>query len=431
MEMTRKAADSDLHGKLKWLIAGRFLFGILLLGSTITLQLAKSAFPTPEPFRILYLLIFAILLFSVIYTLIFRFHKAGKKPWHAYGQIILDSIAVTGIIHITGGFSSIFSFLYLLIVIIASILLFKKGSLFTAGLCSFEYGAILYAEGKGMVDRILFDDMIPLNAVSPEEMFYKVLITGCACLAVAFLSGVLSEQARTSKIELLEMEKHVKRVEKMAYMGQMAANLAHEIKNPLASLAGSIQLLREEIPYNPSQDKLIQIILRETDRLSALANNFLFLSRLPAAKKERVMLERAIHDIVMVFKKDITPNPDVEIKTDLTADLRTRIDLLHLNQILLNLLLNAAEAIEDEGQIQIRTIPFKNDQILIEVSDTGRGISDDTINLIFDPFYTTKPNGTGLGLPIIHNILETYESRLIVDSKLNVGTTFRFHLKRD
>ena len=106
------------------------------------------------------------------------------------------------------------------------------------------------------------------------------MITMIACFAVAFLSSLLAEQARKTKKDLLAMEEHVKRVEKMAAAGELGAGLAHEIKNPLASLTGSIQILKEEISYDQKHDRLMQIVLREADRLSSLVNNFLLFAKI-------------------------------------------------------------------------------------------------------------------------------------------------------
>lgn len=133
---------------------------------------------------------------------------------------------------------------------------------------------MIQAEYLGIINSVFINNNHEALNLTGDQVFYKIMITVSACYAVAFLSSVLAEQAKKSKDELLEMEEHVKRVEKMAYMGEMAAHLAHEIKNPLASLSGSIQLLREEIQYDPDHDKLMQIVLRETDRLSTLVTNF-------------------------------------------------------------------------------------------------------------------------------------------------------------
>ncbi|MBU4318194.1 MAG: GHKL domain-containing protein [Proteobacteria bacterium] len=431
MAFHSKAGTTDLNLKLKWLIAGRFLFGVLLMGSTITLQLARGAFPTPESFRFLYLIIAAIWACSFFYYLIFRFHRHTENPFPAYFQMIFDTLLFTLIIHVTGGYLSVFSFLYLVLVMIASILLFKKGSLIIAGICTLEYWVVMQAENTGLLKPVFMWEQ-PGNMVyySAEQILYKALMTGTACFAVAFLSGFLSEQARKSRAELLEMEVHVKRVEKMAYMGQMAANLAHEIKNPLASLAGSIQLLREEIPYKPGRDRLMQIILRETDRLSVLATNFLFFARPPAGKQENILLDKAIKDIITLFEKDHSLNDRIEVITELAEGIWVRMDPMQLNQILFNLLLNAAEAIEGEGVIRVKMLSSKNDNITMEIHDNGKGIPEEILNMIFDPFFTTKTKGSGLGLSIVHNILETYGSRLSVESRVNKGTTFRFSLKK-
>ncbi|MEJ2281978.1 MAG: ATP-binding protein, partial [Desulfobacterales bacterium] len=235
-----------------------------------------------------------------------------------------------------------------------------------------------------------------------NQVLYKILITMTACFAVAFLSSFLSEQVRTTRRELRVMENHVKRVEKMAAVGEMAAGLAHEIKNPLASLTGSIQLLREDIRYDPDHDRLMQIILREADRLSSLANNFLLYARPPAGKVEAIELEKELRD---------------------TAE-------LYLRQILWNLLLNASEAIDGQGVIDIEMYEQKNKRACIKITDNGCGMSPDELKSIFDPFFTTKPSGTGLGLSIVHRILEAYDFWMDVESEANKGTTFTLHFKQ-
>jgi two-component system sensor histidine kinase PilS (NtrC family) len=314
---------------------------------------------------------------------------------------------------------------------IASILLYIKGSLIIAFICSLEYGLMLFLENSGwLTPMAIGKSMEAVNDYSMEALLYKTLITGGACLAVAVLSGVLAEQTKKSRKELLEMENHVKRVEKMAYIGRMAANLAHEIKNPLASLAGSIQLLREEIPYDANQDKLMQIVLRETDRLSTLAGNFLFFARPPAGKQEKILLDKVIDDILTLFEKDNLLNRGIFINPELARNIYAIMDPVHLHQVMFNLLLNAAEAIQGEGIIRVRLFPLKNNRAGIEISDNGKGIPEETKDMIFDPFYTTKPSGTGLGLSIVHSILETYDSRLNVDSVPDQGTTVSFQLKR-
>ena len=251
-----------------------------------------------------------------------------------------------------------------------------------------------------------------------------------ACFAVAFLSGFLSEQLRRARNELSALEDRMKRVEKMVYMGEMAAGITHEIKNPLASLSGSIQILRKEVPYDPEHDKLMQIVLRETDRLSALANNFLLFAKPPVGKIKKIELENALTETVKLFEKDKAATDKVSITSEFSSNIWIEMDPVHLRQVIWNLLLNAAEAIEGEGLVGIKTYHLKNNYAGIEVSDNGCGISDEHMQSIFDPFFTTKSSGTGLGLSIVHSILESYDTWLDVESKVDRGTKLSFKLKR-
>jgi two-component system sensor histidine kinase PilS (NtrC family) len=245
-----------------------------------------------------------------------------------------------------------------------------------------------------------------------NQVIYKIMITLLACFAVAFLSSLLSEQTRTSKKELRAMETQVKRVEKMAAIGEMAAGLAHEIKNPLASLSGSIQLLREDIHYDPDHDRLMQIILREADRLSSLVTNFLLYAKPPAGKVEEVQLDKALIETAELFEKNSSTDGRISTTTRIESAVWISIDPVHLRQILWNLLLNAAEAIEGEGEIDIDMYRMKNKQACIKISDSGCGMSQELLKSIFDPFFTTKSSGTGLGLSIVHRILEAYDRSL-------------------
>jgi len=420
--------ESDFEHNLKWLMFFRVLFTSLLLGSTIIIQLDQTPSPLALPLLFLYSLIAAIFLLSFVYSLIFRRIKK-RRLLFAYTQISIDTFFVTMIIFVTGGFSSVFSLLYIVVIIYSSMLLFRKGSIITAAFCSIQYGIMVDLEYYGILKPFIMDEALAASNYDVSQVFYKIVITMAACFAVAFLSSLLSEQARKTKKELLAMEDHVKMVEKMAAIGEMAAGLAHEIKNPLASLAGSIQLLREDIKYDPDNDKLMQIILREANRLSSLVSDFLLFAKPQVGKVEAIELAKALTETVEFFEKDTKRSNRISINKDFIPDIWIEMDPTHLLQILWNLLLNAAEALEDQGVIDIRMHPSKNNTVEIRISDNGCGISREIINSIFDPFFTTKPRGTGLGLSIVHSILKSYDSQLDVESKINTGTTFIFKFK--
>lgn len=432
--------DNDFYKKLKWLTFFRVIFTTLLLGSTIILQISETSSPLAKPLLGLYGLIAGIFVLSFFYSLILKTGLSRFKPeksesflhLFAYIQISIDTFVVTLIIFMTGSFSSVFSFLYLVVIIYASMLIFRKGSMIIAALCSIQYGIMINLEFYGLLNFSGMESSIAyIDSYYPwSHVLYKVTMIMVACFAVAFLSSLLSEQERKTKKELRVMEDHVKRVEKMAAVGEMAAGLAHEIKNPLASLRGSVQMLKEDIPYDADHDKLMHIVLREADRLSSLVTDFLLFAKPPAGRVEIFDLGESLAETVTIFERDSTCCGRISITKKIFPGIRIEMDPAHLHQIFLNLLLNAAEAIKDTGDIHIEMHPLRNKQIEIEVTDNGCGMSEETIRTIFNPFATTKPSGTGLGLSIVHRIVESYDGMLDVESEVGNGTTFTLRLKQ-
>ena len=406
----------------------RVIFSTLLLGSTIILQIRDGHSLMERPLLLLYGLAAGILILSLFYSAIFK--NVKHKVSFAYQQLYIDTFIVTFIIYVTGGFSSTFSFLYLVVIIYSSMLLYKKGSMIMASMCSIQYGLIVDLEFYGILRPFGTMENVISSDSDWSHVLYKTITTMVACFGVAFLSSLLAEQERKTKKELISMEKHVKRVEKLAVMGEMGAGLAHEIKNPLASLTGSIQMLMEEITYNGDQKKLVQIILRETDRLSSLLNNFLLFTRPPEGKNIKINLKDELTDIVEFLKKDNEIRTKVSITSQLSPDIWIKMDPDHLRQVMLNLFLNSAESIKDNGLLEIKLFPVKNNYAEIIVKDNGCGIPEDLKELIFNPFFSTRQNGTGLGLSIVHRILESYGSRLDIETGLNKGTTCSLKLKR-
>lgn len=406
----------------------RVVFTTLLLGSSVVFQLRTTPSALAPSLLILYGLIAGIFLLSFIYALMLK--RLKRERLFAFVQISIDTVVVSLIIFVTGSFSSIFSFLYLLIVIYASMFFFRRGSFVVAALCSIQYGLMIDLEYYGFLKPFGMEESLLASNYQEAQVLYKVLITMAACFTVALLSSFLSEQERKTKKELVAMEEHVKRVEKMAAMGELAAGMAHEIKNPLASLAGAIQLLQEDLAYQSEQHRLMQIVRREAERLTLLINDFLLFARPHARRLEHIEVHKFLTETKTLFLQDNASAAKVAIREEYLPQVWIEMDPDHLRQILWNLLLNAVEAVETKGCIVIKMRLIAQRGVAILIVDDGCGISADMITSIFDPFYTTKSNGTGLGLSIVHNILEAYGSRLDVESREGIGTTFTFKLQR-
>jgi two-component system sensor histidine kinase PilS (NtrC family) len=422
------APESDLRDKLKNLCLLRILFSLLLLGSAIILKNGRSLPPETISITILYGLIAFILGVTLAYMLWMRYTTRYLRL--AYVQIGVDTLIVTVILFVTGGYSSLFSFLYVVVIVYSSLLLPRRGTVITAALCSIQFGLMVNLEYYGLANPFLPSDTPIAVTVVWEEILYKIVTLMAGCIVVAFLSSFLSEQTLRTRRELRIMEQHVKRVEKMAAIGEMAAGLAHEVKNPLASLTGAIQLLRDDIRYDPDHDRLMQIILREADRLSALVSNFLLYARPPMGKPVPLELEKALKETVELFGKRYIAEKKIVTGLRTQAGIWINIDPGHLRQVLWNLLVNAAEAINDSGRIQIDLDAVRDKQACLRIRDTGVGMNDETLRNIFDPFFTTKSSGTGLGLPIVQRIIEAYNGRLDVASEPDRGTTFSVYLQQ-
>ena len=416
MDHALQMSEGELRKKLKWLMLYRVLFSIFLLGSSIIMQLGESPPPFGSPLKFLYGIIVAIFFLSVLYAL--GLYHIKRHLVFAYVQILIDTTVVTAILFVTGSFSSIFSFLYLVIIIYSSMLLPIRGTIVIAAICSIQFGILVDLEYYGVIYPLGKNDALLASVYPGSQVIYKILIT------------MVSEQVRKTRRELWAMEDHVKRVEKMASIGEMAAGMAHEIKNPLASLIGSIQLLSEDIRYDPDHDRLMRIILREGDRLSSLVNNFLLYARPPAGRVEAIELDKVLMDTVELLKKDAATEGRINIARKIQSDIWISMDPVHLRQIFWNLLLNAAEAIDGEGIIDIEMYASKNRHACVRITDDGCGMTREQLNSIFNPFFTTKPTGTGLGLSIVHRILEAYDAWLNVDSETGKGTAITLQFKK-
>jgi two-component system sensor histidine kinase PilS (NtrC family) len=248
--------------------------------------------------------------------------------------------------------------------------------------------------------------------------------------------------------QVVEMERELRRSERLAAIGQLSASIAHEVRNPLAAISGSIQVLGRRTPAladDPEAARLMQIVLRETDRLNTLITNFLQYARPAPRRVSEVLLANAVDEILRMFE---TVRPEgVRIASRVEPGLSLRADPEQLQQVLWNLVLNAAQAMEKGGRLEIQAgaaerppqeaaggrrneEQARQDWVEIAVADEGVGIPMDALDRIFDPFFTTKRGGSGLGLATVHRIVEQHGGSIRVESALGTGTTVRVRLPR-
>jgi two-component system sensor histidine kinase PilS (NtrC family) len=226
-----------------------------------------------------------------------------------------------------------------------------------------------------------------------------------------------------------EMEESVRRSEKLATIGQLAAGIAHEIRNPLASISGAIQLLKEEKDAGQSTQRLMEIILSESGRLNRLITDFLLYAQPPKLHMKKVDIGVLVDNTLEVFSRSPQWTKGIQLSKIMEPNVTISADPQQLEQVLWNLFINAVDAMEGKGVLEIKVDKDgKGRTITLSVSDTGKGIAGKDINKIFDPFYTTKEGGSGLGLSIVHKIVEIHGGEISAESRLNHGSTFTLTL---
>jgi two-component system sensor histidine kinase PilS (NtrC family) len=219
--------------------------------------------------------------------------------------------------------------------------------------------------------------------------------------------------------EIKRLEREVRLKENLATMGEVAAGMAHEIRNPLASISGSEQLLLEEGGMSANDQRLLQIVLREAERLNLLLGDFLRFARPTPPTMQRLDLALIFDELIEVVKGDSRFTRIQFLKDYASAELLC--DSGQLRQALLNLLINAAEALDGVGTIRLHA---DTDPVSLRIEDSGPGLLPEAKNQLFNPFFTTKENGTGLGLAIVHAIISAHGGKIDVDKSSLGGAAF-------
>ncbi len=523
--------NSDLIKRVSALIYIRVVMVTILLDSLYIFNIGyhKSSYQGSLSYFIA-----SLYFLTIVYAIVLR---RIKKPTHcalfAYIQIILDIVAITVLIYMTGGIESMFSLMYPLSILSAGIILNRRACYITATLSSILYGVLL--------DLQLYNTI----AISSEglfeekDFFYNIFAHFIAFYLVGHLSGYLSNKLhratrslqerdtvlsdlkafskyiiesmpsgifttdlnrkiisfntaaqeithlrhadvvgrtpeeifpflredhsplervegelqrngktfpigmRVSKLkdssakpighigifqdltELKAMEAEVKRKEKWAFIGELSASIAHELRNPLASLKGSVEMLRENKVSEEHADHLMKIALSEMDRLNAIITDFLLYARPQELNKQPFDLHQYLSNVVTLLQSSEAKGENVTISSKLEGSLFITGDSKQIQQIFWNLGLNAIDAVSDGGTIDIYTRE-NGEAAEVIFTDSGKGISQGDLDNIFYPFFTTKEKGTGLGLSIAQKISEEHGGKITVESGGTAkGTTFR------
>ncbi len=499
---------------LAWFLAFRVVIITFFLGGTAVFFLSGKMGSDIAPH--LFFLLALSYLQALASALALRWIK--RFLFFAQIQLLWDLLFVTTVILITGGVESVFSFVYLLIIVSASFLLNRKYTFFVAGTAAILYG--------GLLDLQYFGYLEILTSEAPtayEPYLYLVFVHVIAFLLTGYLSGTLTERWRSSEAELerksidyqelerlnrtilshinsglmiinrrghirsfnaaaeeitgyqlediydcnvvdifpelnilsaegyrivsrheatiqdfrqqgivlgfattlirdrfendvgllvtfqdlthlKETEDQLQRADRLAAVGRLASGMAHEIRNPLAAISGSVQLLLEGSKLSVEDGQLMGIVLREADRLSSLLTDFLAFARPRPPECGRIVISELFTELSNMLKADSRFN-DVVLELDCENEASLNADRNMLHQALWNLLINAADAMGGSGRIRLS---FDDRLKTLCLEDTGSGVDPEIRKAIFDPFFSTKVKGTGLGLATVYSIVKAH-----------------------
>jgi two-component system, NtrC family, sensor histidine kinase PilS len=543
---------SDLRRRVAWLIGIRAIISTLLLGGAIVAQVTSpGSFPV-NPFFFLVALTYGL---TIAYASTLRFVE--RYHWLVDIQLALDAVIVSAFIYLTGGITSYVASLYVLPIVAASVVRFRRGGLLVASASAVFYVAIVFSQFLTAAG-ILIDPWLSAERVvlpTPSTAQYTVATNLFGFFAVAMLSGSLAEKVRSAGVQLEQasteladlqalnqhvidslpsglattdrqqriltfnrgaelitglsfasvvgrpvsemlqlpkflteslahdhvpaapgrrfefrfrrgqdrgeidlglgvahlqtpggragylvtfqdvtdikkLERDARMQQRLAAVGEMAAGIAHEIRNPLASMSGSIQILRQELPLSAEQEQLMDIVLRESERLNSSIRSFLAYARPQRFEIARFDVRRALNDTALLLRNSAEVRGDHYIEVELPAsELWFEADENQIKQIVWNLATNGLRAMPEGGHLKlIGTFEPGSESLVITVRDQGIGIAPEELDGLFQPFHGSFAKGSGLGLAIVHRIVTDYNGEIQVSSRRGEGTAVSVRL---
>jgi signal transduction histidine kinase len=418
--------DHTLAGRLAWITGLRLAFLLLLLGATATLYLRGELERYPFSLRIVFLTIAGGFALAGLYAVALR---SGKHLYElAWTQIVLDQLTWTAIVYVTGGVSSGATSFYALTCLVGAVLVGLRGALGAAALGIGVYALLCTAFHFGWVHS---PPDQPSFAVDARQLTYPLLLNTLGVSVVGVLSGYLAERLRVTGGALQAANARVLEAERLAVLGRIAAGLAHEIRNPLGSITGSIEMLRESPALSEEDRRLCDIVQREARRLNDLVGDMVDLSKPKPPRAEATDVAALAREVVALASNAARGSDVVVRYAGPSTEAMARCDGAQMRQVVWNLVRNAMQASSAGATVEVR-VSVDDRDVVVAVDDEGPGVPRD--GRIFDDFFTTRTHGAGIGLAVVRRILEAHApmgARLTVQESKGGGASFQVTLSRD
>lgn len=400
-------SEHRLANRLAWITGLRLGFLTLLLIATAFFYLRGALGVYPQSQAIVFATIGAAYAFAAIYATVLR---SGKHLMRlAEAQIVLDQLTWTAIVYVSGGPTSGATSFYGLTCLVGAILVGQRGAAMAA-LSGIAIFAVLCAGFASEWIHPPLDQRAANYVVTWDGMVYPLAVNALGIVVVALLAGYLAERLRRTGGALAEANERALAAERLALLGRIAAGLAHEIRNPLGSISGSIEMLREAPGLTADDRRLCDIVHREAGRLNHLVSDMMDLAGPKRPEPESVDVAALAREVVeLASRSERSGSGDVTVHyRGPPGALFALCDAAQMRQVLWNLVRNGVQA-TGAGTSVIVSVASSGERIAMIVTDEGPGIAPESAEKIFDAFYTTRAGGAGIGLAVVRRIIDDHK----------------------
>jgi signal transduction histidine kinase len=416
--VSRAPSDAELASRLTRL-AGLRLGVLTLFLAVLALVYLQGQAPDGFSAQVAFATVGSAYGLAGLYVWLLRSRVALRTV--AQLQLVTDQLGWTAFVYVSGGITSGATSLYGLSCLSGAIVLGLRGGLVAYGAAAASYVALALGFAFDLLPTPP-DQNAAAYVTELRAMGFPLVANLAALALVTGLAAYLAERLRSTDTSLAEANARAEEAEKLAVLGRVAAGLAHEIRNPLGAISGSIELLRASPGLGQEDRELCDLVRRETERLDALVSDMLELAR-PHALALEILDAAAVAREVATLASCSGRGADVELVLAGSASVFVEADPAQLRQLLWNLVRNAIQASAAGSEVEL-LVGVDGEDVLVEVRDRGPGIAPHARARIFDAFYSTRSKGTGIGLAVVRRIVDAHGWSIEVLDREGGGARF-------
>lgn len=419
-------AGMPLTRRLAWVTGLRVVLLVTALGAVAALNVSRGFSGGSDTIHIVITTLGFAFACTAVYAAVLRTGRG--LPRLAQAQLVLDQATWTIVVYVTGGAASGATSFYGFTALLGAFLAGPRGS-FIAGLAALAFYMPLTL---GMHFRWIpppSDQPAALYLLSDGALAFHWFVNFLVILVVSLLGSYLAERLAAAGTKIVEAEARAESAERLAVLGRLAAALAHEIRNPLGSISGSVELLRLAPTLTEDEKRLCEIIQREAARLNDLVSDMMDVAKPRKPDIQVVNLSRLVAEVVELSGTSGRGVSDVSVECRAAPDVMVRADPAQLRQLVWNLVRNAVQASSAGGAVRC-IVAEEAAAVVLSVEDDGVGMDTEAREQIFDAFFTTRSHGTGIGLAVVRRIADEHGFSLSVESERGQGATFTVRMTR-